>query len=302
MRAASPSVLRQLRVFCVSARSLSFKSAAAILYLSPSAVSHQVRELEDHLGLRLFERKTRALELTIEGHRLLREVEPLLNAIDEAIARVTRVGRPRSLRVALPPFFASELFIPRLSGFYTAQPDIDLHVTTENPRPSEHAAGADISVLLLDERPQGLVAHQLFSLRLLAACAPSILARASELGRNVFSESPLIVHRTRADAWERWAHDAGLTPPARRKVIELDSMYSVVRAADQGLGIALVPEVAASEWFDRGSLVRFAARELETGDRYYLVHRPEDSGRPEIGAFIDWAIREFSAPVSGTEA
>jgi len=87
-----------------------------------------------------------------------------------------------------------------------------------------------------------------------------------------------------------------LTPPERRKVIELDSMYSVVRAAEQGLGIALVPEIAARSWFTSGSLVRFSGRELETGERYYLAHRADDAGRPEIVAFNDWAIGEFRAP------
>ena len=79
-------------------------------------------------------------------------------------------------------------------------------------------------------------------------------------------------------------------------MIELDTMYAVVRAAEQGLGIALVPEIAARAWFTSGSLVRFSARALETGERYYLVHRREDAGRPEIVAFHDWAIAEFRAP------
>lgn len=98
------------------------------------------------------------------------------------------------------------------------------------------------------------------------------------------------------DAWERWARENGLEPPERRKLIELDSMYAVVRAAEQGLGIALVPEISARAWFTSGSLQRFASRELETGERYYLVNRVEDSGRNEIVAFNDWAIAEFSAP------
>lgn len=296
MRLAQPALLRQLRVFCVAARSLSFKSAAASMYLTPSAVSHQVRELEEHLGVKLFERMTRSLELTTDGLQLLQDCEPLLVSLEDAVIRVSRRRQRRVLRLALPPFFASELFIPRLAQFYVAQPDIDIQVTTQDPRPMDHPASADVSVLLLEAPPADLVAEELFPLRLVAACAPPIADRARTLGSSVFKEAALIVQRARRDAWERWARDSGLTPPERRKVIELDTMYSVVRAAEQGLGIALVPEIAARSWFTSGSLVRFSARELETGERYYLVHRREGAGRPEIVAFHDWAIAAFRAP------
>ena len=220
------------------------------MYLTPSAVSHQIRELEEHLGVKPFERKTRALELTAEGQQLLQECEA----------------------------------------------EIDIQVTTQDPRPIDHPAGADVSVLLLEAAPTELVAEELFPLRLVAACAPAMAERARGLGSSVFREAALIVRRARRDAWERWARDNGLTPPERRKVIELDSMYSEVRAAEQGLGIALVPEIAARVWFTSGSLVRFSARELETGERYFLVHRREDATRPEIVAFHDWAIDQFRAP------
>jgi LysR family glycine cleavage system transcriptional activator len=192
------------------------------------------------------------------------------------------------------------LFIPRLSGFYAAQPDTDIQVSSQDPRPIEHPADADVSVLLLEEPPAGLVSHELFALRLVAACAPAIGARAQRLGANLFSESALIVHRTRRDAWERWALENNLHPPESRKVIELDSMHSVVRAAEQGLGVALVPHVAASAWFASGSIQRFSADELETGDSYYLTCRPGDAPRFEVEAFKNWAIAEFRAPSSRT--
>src|SRR5262249_60875989 len=91
------------RAFCVAARHCSFKFAADELFLTPSAVSHQMKELEDSLGVRLFERKTRALELTTAGHTLLDEVEPLLEAIDRSLAQIARRNGRQTLRVLLPP-------------------------------------------------------------------------------------------------------------------------------------------------------------------------------------------------------
>src|SRR6266478_5797354 len=120
MRLSRPPPLRNLRAFCAAARHRSFKAAADELFLTPSAVSHQMKELEEALGVRLFERKTRALELTTVGHTLLEEVEPLLEALERSLAQIARRSGRQTLRVLLPPFFASELFIPRLASFCAA--------------------------------------------------------------------------------------------------------------------------------------------------------------------------------------
>lgn len=296
MRLTPSSVLRQLRVFCLCARTLSFKAAASQLHLTPSAVSHQVRELEDYLGARLFERRTRALELTPEGRELLEACEPAFATLDDALRSVSRRGRRKVLRILLPPLFESEAFMPRLSRLFEAQPDIDIQVTSHDPRPTEHPSTADVSVLVLETPPPGLVSHELFELKLVAVCSPAIAERAQRLGRNLFKESALIVNRLRRDAWERWAEDNALSPPEPRMVIEFESHLAVVRAAEQGLGVALVPDIAGASWIERGTLQRFSRDTLSLGDRYFLVYRPEDADRPEIRAFRDWALEEFHAP------
>src|SRR5690349_9251362 len=146
MRLSRPPPLRNLRAFCIAARHCSFKVAADELFLTPSAVSHQMKELEDSLGVRLFERKTRALELTTAGHTLFDEVEPLLAALDRSVTQVARRGSRRRLRVLAPPFFASELLVPRLSSFCSTYPNIDIQVEAQDPRPSVHPPTADVSI------------------------------------------------------------------------------------------------------------------------------------------------------------
>src|SRR3984893_11508398 len=113
MRLSRPPPLKNLRAFCAAARQGSFKLAAEELCLTPSAVSHQMKELEAALGVRLFERKTRSLELTPLGLHLLAEGEPMLEALDNALAQLARSNGRQMLRVRLPALFASELFIPR---------------------------------------------------------------------------------------------------------------------------------------------------------------------------------------------
>jgi LysR family glycine cleavage system transcriptional activator len=293
LRLSRPPPLRNLRAFCVAARHRSFKVAADELFLTPSAVSHQMKELEETLGVRLFDRRTRALELTTAGHTLHDEVAPLLDALDRSVAQFTRRNRRRSLRVQLPPFFASELFIPRLAGFCAERPDIDLQIDSHDPRPSVHPPTADVSVLLADSAPQGVKSTRLFSLNLAAVCAKELAPSVVKLGRDVFRETALIVHRARPFAWSTWAQEIGLEAPESRNVIELDTMFAVVRAAERGIGIALVPTALCGAWFDSGALVRIFSMELKTDDTYFLVTRPKDADKPDVAAFSKWAVSQF---------
>lgn len=288
-----PHLLRHLRVFCVAARALSFKDASLALFLTPSAVSHQIKALEEQLGARLFERKTRSLELTLPGQRLLDEVEPLLRGVDEALSRVSKRPSRRGLRVTMPPFFASELFVPRLASFYEVSPDVDIYLSTHDPRPAEHAQGADVSILLASQPPADLIVHELFALNLVAACSGRLIESVLRLGADALREHALIVHKSRPEAFAQWADEAGLDPRSVNKVIELDSMYAVVRAAERGLGIAMVPIALTTAWFQNGALVPVSTVELPTTDRYFLVHRQEDAVRAEVRALMQWAQTEF---------
>jgi len=295
MRLSRPPPLRNLRAFCAAARHRSFKVAADELFLTPSAVSHQMKELEETLGVRLFDRKTRSLELTTAGHTLHGEVAPLLDALDQSLARFTRRNRRRLLRVQLPPFFASELFIPRLSSFCEAHPDVDIQIDSHDPRPTVHPASADVSVLLAESPPDGLTFTRLFAVRLTAVCSRDLAPAVVRLGREVFRETALIVHRSRPHAWSSWAEEVGLETPEPKHVIELDTMYAVVRAAERGVGVALVPTALCRTWFESGALVRIFSIELPTNDAYFLVSRPRDADKPEVASLTSWAVRELGS-------
>jgi len=296
MRLSRPPPTRNLRVFCTAARLRSFKSAADELCLTPSAVSHQMKELEETLGVRLFDRKPRALELTHAGAMLLEEIEPLLEALDRTLAQVARRGGRRALRVLLPPFFASELFIPRLAGFCAEHPEINIQIDTHDPRPSTHSASADVSILIADAEPQGLQCSRLFALSLTAVCAPQHTAAVARLGGSVFKEMALIVHKSRPNAWASWAEEVGLDTPEPKNVLEFDTLHAVVRAAERGIGVALVPTVHCEAWFRSGALVRIFSVELPTADTYYLVSRPKDADKADIRAFSDWMSAQFTEP------
>jgi LysR family glycine cleavage system transcriptional activator len=293
MRLSRTPPLRNLRAFCIAARHKSFKAAADELALTPSAVSHQMKELEEVMGVRLFERKTRALELTTAGHTLLDEIAPLLDRMDRSLAQFSRRNRRRNVRVLLPPFFASELFVPRLESFFALHPGIDIQVDTVDPWPSDHPLSADVSIVLTNAEPQGVKSARLFPVKLAAVCARDFAASVARLGREVFRETTLIVQKARPFAWAHWANELGLDTPEPRNIIELDTMFSVVRAAERGVGIALVPEILCEAWFRSGALVRLFSLQLETDDCYFLVSRFQDAGKPDVAAITDWTLDQF---------
>ena len=294
MRLSRSPPLKNLRAFCVAARHLSFKFAADELCLTPSAVSHQMKELETILGMRLFERRTRALVLTAGGQRVLEEVEPLLEGLDRVLAQLARHDGREMLRVRAPALFANELLIPRLEEFCEAHPLIDVQLDTRDPRPVTHPPTADVSIVLAATPPAGVRSTRLFSSPLTAVCAPQHAGRVARLGRDVFGTLPLIVDRNRPFAWSRWAEEVGLERPEPRQLIEFDTMIAAVRAAERGLGIALVPVRLCQSWIRTGALVRVFAVELATPEAYYLVSRPRDAERSPVKALTRWALAQYS--------
>ena len=293
MRVSRQALLDGLRAFSAAARQLSFKAAADALFLTPSAVSHRIRDLEKHLGQRVFVRKTRAIELTDAGRALLEDIEPLLASLDAAVDRATTRTTRRALRVAAPPFFASELLIPSLWSFYGLQPRIDLKVTGTDGRTGEHHAPADVSVVISATPPEGVVATRLFAPRFVAATARALAGVAKEQGRRVFERQRRIVYGPRAELWTRWFAATGMPGGSGRGVIEVDLLPAAVTAAERGLGIAMVPTFVCERRLRGGRLQRISDSEIETGDAYYLVCRTEDKSRPEVRALISWAISEL---------
>jgi LysR family glycine cleavage system transcriptional activator len=278
----------------VAARRSSFKEAAKELCVTPSAVSHQIKGLEHQLQGQLFERRTREVVLTELGAALFAQVEPLLTELDRVTARFVRTGQRRALRISLLPFFASEMFIPRLSAFADAHRALDIRVDTTEAG-TLHGAHSDASILLLPSPPSAdLAAHALFALRLAPACSPR-LARELTLGDpRALLAATLIVHKKRPHAWHDWFASMSIALDHPPKVIHLDSTFAVARAAERGLGVALVPLPLSNGWFASGALLRPCIGELVTTDSYYFVYRNDAAGNPDVCALRDWVIATFA--------
>lgn len=285
--------LRGLRTFCLAARYASFRAAAEALFVTPSAVSHQIKALESQLGIALFRRRGGEVTLTEAGQSLYEALAPLIDEIDSIVGRYESGAAKETVRVSVQPFFASEYFVPRLKDFTARHPEIDIQVGTSDEASEKHPADADLSVRLFSALPGGLVHERLFPLRLVPAGSPEFFETLEVSKGRIVSDFPLIVHDTLAKAWPQWSEASNIALPERRKSTQFDSMIAVVRAAQRGLGAALVPMPMGELWFAEGSLVRLFEVELLMKSAYYLVWKAGADERRGVGLLRDWIMANF---------
>ncbi len=286
--------LRGLRTFCLAARHNSFRQAADALFVTASAVSHQIIRLEEEIGTPLFDRQPRAVALTPAGQSLYEELRPLIDELDAAVVRHRGTGSRETLRISVQPFFASELFVPNLNEFTKRHPEIDLEVQTSDEASEKHPSKADVSIRIFKSTPEELNAKRLFSLKLVPAGSPELKQRLRTKGKTIVTDFPRVVHESRPKAWESWQQKTGIRFSEDSKLVRLDSMIAVARAAERGLGAALVPTQLSDSWFKSGKLVRLFDDELETTDAYYLVYREEVARRSTVQHFEDWVLQKFA--------
>ena len=287
--------LRGLRTFCVAARYESFKAAADELFITASAVSQQIKSLEEELGLQLFERGTRDLKLTDVGNSLFETLSPIVDQLDEVVAGFKKAGLRKSVRISVQPFFASEYFVPRLSEFTAKHPEIDIQVGTSDEAAEKLPADADLAIRLFRNPPPGTRADRLFPLRMVPAGSAGFRKSIKVKDRRIVSDFPLIVHATRPKAWNEWSHSAGIAIPDEAKITRLDSMIAVVRAAEQGIGAALVPVPIAEQWFRQRTIVRLFDEELVADVSYFLVSPDEKAEDPAVDTLRAWILERFAA-------
>ena len=287
--------LRGLRTFSIAARCGSFRKAGDGLFITASAVSHQIKSLEDELGELLFDRNSRELSLTETGRSLYEDVSPLIEQLDAVAASYKKGGISSSIRISVQPFFASEYFVPRLSEFAAEYPEIDIQVGTSDESAEKHPADADLSIRLFRSPPADMPSSLLFPLRMLPAGSPDFMKNMKVKNKKIVSEFPIIVHESRPKAWTEWVKASGIQIPAKTRVIRLDSMIAVVRAAQRGIGAALVPVPIGDLWFEEGSIVRLFDKELVADVSYYLVTKQERASDRSVLRLRDWIARNFTA-------
>src|SRR5450432_4241614 len=205
--------LKFLKTFQVAARLQSFKAAAEELYVTPPAISHQIKALEAQLGVSLFQRGVRTLTLTDAGAHYLEHISDIFSKLESVTEQLpVRYGRT-IIRLNVPSFFANELLLPRLASFSQAREETDIRIETTVSAPKTHPPEADLSIVVGSGPWTGLQVHELFAQSFIAACAPAYLL---ENPIDTFADldrQTLLVQEDRLDAWDRWAHSLGVDSP-----------------------------------------------------------------------------------------
>lgn len=284
--------IRGLRSFCFAARSLSFKHAANELYLTPSAVSHQIKQLEEQLGIELFQRKTRSISLTTAGKNFFDAVSPIITMLESTINEFSQMQQNTNLTITLPEFFASELLMPKLSEWTSEHPNINLQMDTLKTR-KELTRHSDLSIVLSSGKPTEGLATELFNLEYIPACNKKLLDQWRDDHRQALNRVPLILHKARPWAWHQWAEKAGIDDFSPSQIIQIDSMFGVARAAQQGMGIALIPLPISQSWLDEQWLYKLFEQPLTTKDKYYLVQHESSTPNHPLDLFAKWVVNTF---------
>ncbi|MEM9531896.1 MAG: LysR substrate-binding domain-containing protein [Pseudomonadota bacterium] len=271
----------------------SFKLAAEELHVTPSAVSHRIRQLEEDLGIALFQRMARAIRLTPAGQAYFRDVHRALTRMENGTRALTRRYGRQALRLHVLPFFATEALVPRLHSFQREHPDVDLYLESAFGRAETHPDDADISIALGTGSWPGLTSRALMTLELQAVCtADTARAIRPEHPEDV-NQHHVIYFESQLDAWEQWARGMELKEFKPVGTITVDSMFSALQAAEQGLGVATAALPLAQNWLDRSDLVSPFANNVKIRDRYYALYRKGEEVRPAVQLFLDWLDSEF---------
>jgi len=293
-----PISMTALRAFAEAGRSGSMKQAAAALGVTPGAVSQQIKQLEDRLGLTLFERHNREIRLTRDGQRLLQPVDGAFRQIDAVLASVDRApASARALTVTTCASFAANWLVPRLGRFNAAHPEIEVRIETSARLTDLRREGIDIALRHgLGDYP-GLASARFITPRLIPVASPALRATIAQ-ARDCL-DYPLLQDGDRVD-WDMWFRAQGIEDARARRGASFEDGYLLVRAAVAGQGIALVGNVEAGDDLAAGRLVQVLDLPWPSRFAYYFVTPPETAGDRKIAAFRDWIMTEAEGPAGFT--
>lgn len=277
-----------LRSFECAARHESFTLAAEELHLTQSAISRQVKELEQSIGTDLFRRSGRRVVLTTAGQNLASELAVDLENIRQTVLRAIASGeRGASLRIAVLPTFASRWLIPRLKGFSKLWPDVTVNLATKLKPFDIEKERFDIAIHFgADDWPDTKMVR-LFEEEMIVVCAPEFRKRYNIVDTSQLESLPLLHLETRPTAWSDWFSKVGMDDKQAYSGKQFDQFSMLIAGALASLGVALLPKYLIETELSTGSLVRLADASLTTKNGYFIV-TAAGNNRPHVTAFSKW--------------
>ncbi|RTM15114.1 MAG: transcriptional regulator GcvA [Bradyrhizobiaceae bacterium] len=292
MTARLPS-LNGLRAFEAAARHLSFTLAASELNVTQTAISHQIRRLEEELGIRLFIRQNRALALTPEARDYLPGVRAAFNDLRLATDRLLRKDDDKVLTVSTLASLAAKWLLPRLTDFQEQHPGIDVRITTSTSLVDFQRDNVDAAIRYGRGQWPGLRADWLMADELFPVCSPSLLRGDKPLRRPEDLRNHALLHtsNSNSDDWRLWLTAAGLPADiARQPGITFDMIFMTIQAAIDGIGVAMGRTSYVQDDIAKGRLVVPFKIALPADAGFYLVAPEGRREAPKLTAFRQWLI------------
>ena len=289
--------LNSLRAFEVSARLLSFVKAAEELYVTPAAVSHQVKRLEEYLGVQLFRRLPRGLLLAETGQVLLSELAEVFLRLDKAMERVLESDSSGALTISVAPAFAVKWLVPRLQKFDALHPDIDLRMSSSLAVIDFRRDAFDAAVRLGHGQYPGLEAVKLFEESVSPMCSPRLLDGAhslhpDDLKHHVLLHDDSMTFDSAAPNWSTWLRLAGAKQVDASRGPHFNQPDHALQAAIDGAGVVLGWRSLAADDIAAGRLVVPFDLSLPLGSAFYLVYPEAHADRRKVMIFRTWLLEE----------
>jgi len=300
-----PIQVGHLRAFEAVARHLNFRLAAQELALTQPAVSRQIQALEDDVGVPLFRRHTRAVELTEAGNQLLTAVGQALPRLDATVRHIRQSAGRRHVSVTTFASFASMWLIPRLEAFQRDHPDIDIRVEASDTAVDLEVTDIDVAVRYAPAERMPAPAQRLFGESVTPMASPWLLRsgpplkRPEDLLRHTLIEAgDAYTPHLQWLTWRRWLDANGLKEAQPKRWLSFNYAYQMVQAALSGQGVVLARPPLVAENLARGDLVEvFAAgaypqARLISPMAYWVLVSPHSRQRAEVRAFADWLLMQ----------
>lgn len=291
--------LNGLQAFEATARHLSFAQAAQELNLTPSAVSYQVRTLEDRLGVELFTRLNRAILLTEEGQMLFPDLREAFARMHGAVDRLSADTPENVLVVSTGPSFAAKWLAPRLFSFMDEHPEIEVRISANLKLVDFNRDGIDVGIRFGEGNYPDLETRWLIGDELTVLCSPQFLASHKLVTPQDVPLLPLIIDESLSfnpvsPTWEKWLAMAGVQQNGDVRGVHFNHADHAIDAAVRGTGLALARTSLSRTDMDTGLLVEpFPDLRIGTDMAFYLVMPPAARNKPKVQAFTRWILREF---------
>ncbi len=282
--------LNALKAFEAAARQLSFTRAAEELFVTQAAVSHQIKALEEHLGIKLFMRKNRSLLLTEEGQGYFYDIKDIFSQLLEATEKLLAKGAKGALSVSLPPTFAIQWLVPRLNQFSEQHPEIDVRIKAVDDEEGSLTDDVDVAIYYGRGNWPNVSADKLHTEYMIPVCSPLLMNDVKPLNTPLDLRHHTLLHDMTRETWKDWMKSAGVkgVNVTHGPIFSHSSM--VLQAAIHGQGVALGHSVLAKPEIDSGRLVCPFNEVLVSKNAYYVVCRESQAELGKISAFRDWML------------